>query len=235
MTTYTVTPDATASTTKPVSGKSPARSRADQNFGGTSTTFKSLSPQQKSGWQSAANALNIAQGRTGRRKISAANAFKMYASGRLAIGLPIQLDAPVGADLNLPPQLPRTIVNATHSQSTGKVKVTLTPDFAVSNPVQILCSAPQIAGKNTWPNGSFSPVGYLNAMSAGPNDISGMVSAKYGAVQVGEELALRLVATSPAGLRRGYLCVLGFCAGITAEGVGTDDSNGTSDADLHVA
>ena len=224
-----MTTDAAASTTKPVSGRSPASSRAAQDFGGTSTTFKSLTPQQKAGWQNAANLLNVAQAHTGRRRVSAANAFKMYASGRIALGLPVQLDAPTGAALNLPPQLPRVLVNATHSAGTGQFKVTLTPDFAVSNPVQILCGPPQIAGKLTWPDKSFASIGHLLSMTAGPNDISEMVAAKHGPTEAGMELCLRLVATSAAGLRRGYLLVTGFCVGVSVADVGTDDSEGNAD------
>lgn len=228
MTTYTVTPNTASTTTTPVSGKSPARSRADQDFGGTSTIFKAMTPQQKAGWQNAANFINAAQGRTGRRRISALNAFKRYASGLLALGQPVQMEAPTGAALNLPPQLPGVLVSITNTSP--HFSVTLTPQTAVSNPVQILCAPPQIAGKLTWPDSSFAPIGHLMSMSTGANDISALVSAKYGPTEPGMELAFRLVATSSAGLRRGYLCVTGFCAGVSVADAGTDDN-----ADLHVA
>lgn len=234
MTTFTVTSDAASTTrTTPISGRSPQQSRQNQSFGGNSTTFRTLTPQQKAGWQAAANVLNTAQGRTGRHRMSAANAFKMCAAGRTAVGLPVQLDAPTGAALSMPPGLPNVLVNATNSEGTGQFKVTLTPQTAVANPVLIFCAPPQIAGKVTWPDGSFAPIGHLNTMTAAPNDISAMVAAKYGPTEAGMELALRLVVISDAGLRRSYLCVTGFCAGITAEGAGTADTENTGE--LHVA
>lgn len=227
MTTFTVSTDPASKATR-ISGRSPLQSRASQDFGGLATAFTALTPMQKAGFQAAANTINAAEGRTGRRKLSAANAYTLLGSGRLAVGLPVQSTASTGAALNLPPALPRVLVNVTRTGST--FSVVLVPDFDVANPVQILCAPYQIAGKQTWPDSQFVPVGLLHSMNSDSNDITRMIASRFGEAQPGEELCLRLVATSTAGRRRGYVCVTGFCLGISAESAGTDDN-----ANLHVA
>ncbi len=94
--------------------------------------------------------------------MTAANTFSLFNSGRLAVGLSIEMDAPTGATLNMPPQLPDILVNASATPY-SPFSLTLTPRTGmVNNPVQILAAPPQIAGKNTWPEKSFVPIGSLS-------------------------------------------------------------------------
>lgn len=79
---------------KPISGITPAQSRARQNLGGLNSMYKSLTMAQKGGWQTVANTLNTNQNRTGKNKIHPANAFITLNAARLACGCPCLSDAP---------------------------------------------------------------------------------------------------------------------------------------------
>ncbi len=195
--------------TLPVSGVTPGQSKQRQEFAGLNEAYRALTMTQKSGWQATANAFNAGQGRTGRHKLSAANAFCILNSSRLMLLQPIQTAAP--SDIAPPP----VMVNVSASATTptpgegANAKFSLlvyAPNYDYT--VQILAAAPAPTGKPTFPDKAFAPIGFVQSLSATGTDIGNAYAARYGTPQPGAQIALKLVPVSSAGVRRTPLVVL---------------------------
>ena len=197
----------------PISGTSPRQSRVRQTLGGLNQAYSALDMTKKGGWQLAANTLNQTHNRTGRHKISPANAFVTLNSARLACGLTVISDAP--ADLTAPPLLPAVTVQTSapataQALGTGAFSLNLTCPAAYTQPVHILAAAPAPAGKTTFPDADFKAIGSLPSLQGDGDDIATLYSAVFGTPEPGAQLALKLIATSDAGIRLTPLVLTGI-------------------------
>lgn len=184
-----------------VSGSIPAESRAQHNFAALAHAYHALPITAKGTWQLAANALNDAQGRTGRHRLTPMNAFSIVNSGRLPFNLPLLTDAP--ADLAPPPMLPPVEAQANTATGDANADFTLSVTApAYPHPVQVLAAPPAPAGKPTYPDAAFLPIATLPGLSpAAPTDLGPAYQSRYGVPEPGSQIALKLIAISPAGVR----------------------------------
>jgi len=200
--------------TAPISGSTPAQSRTRQNLGGLVQAYSALTMTQKGGWQTVANTLNAQKNRTGRHKMTPANAFTTLNSARLACGLTIQSNA--SADLSAPPILPAIAVQssapatAQAAVGTSSFVLNLTCPTAYAQPVHILAAAPAPAGKNTFPDADFKAIGSLPSIQGDGDNIAALYAAAFGTPEPGSQIALKLVATSDAGIRLAPLVLTGI-------------------------
>lgn len=196
---------------KPISGITPAQSRTRQTLGGLNSMYKALTMAQKGGWQTVANTLNTNQGRTGKNKIHPANAFITLNAARLACGCCCLSDAP--ADLAAPSVLPPVTVQTSSPAADTAFALTLRC-AAYPHMVQILASAPTPAGKTTFPDNTFKPLGSLPSLSGtAPIDITALYTAVYGTPPSGAQIALKLMAVSPAGIRLAPIMLVAIVIG----------------------
>ncbi len=206
-----------------VSGVTPGQSKQQQEFAGLVQAFRATSMIQKAGWQAVANALNFDQGRTGRHKLSAANAFCILNSGRLLAMQPIQSDAPqniapppvlthVTADASAP--MPGAADNAAFSMTVYALNYNYN--------VQVLAAAPAPSGKPTFPDKSFAPICVVPRISVSGTDVGYAYAARYGTPQPGAQIALKLVPISDAGVRRVPLVILATVTAPLAEATPSD-------------
>jgi len=197
----------------PISGTTPAQSRARQNLSGLNQAYQALTMTQKGGWQTVANTLNAQKNRTGTHKISPANAFVTLNSARLACGQPVLTDAP--ADLRAPALLPDITVH-TSAPATAQAAVGTAPFLLnlvgtlYSQPVHILAAAPAPAGKNTFPDADFKAIGSLPSLQGDGDDIATLYQSVFGTPEPGSQLALKLIATSDVGIRLTPLVLTGI-------------------------
>lgn len=201
---------AAAQRIKPISGETPAQSRMRQTIGGLNQAYHSLTMTQKGGWQLAANSLNSTQSRVGRHKLSASNTFVSLNTALLASGQPTLSNAP--AALIAPPILPSLTVDSTAPSglSVGEAHfvLTLTSPTAYPSPIHIQAAAPAPAGKNTFPDNTFKTIGSVPSLTT-TTDITTMYQSTYGTPEPGSQIALRLIAVSPSGIRLAPLVLTG--------------------------
>ncbi len=196
-----------------MTGSSPASSRQQQNFAGLVQAYSALTMAQKTGWQMAANTLNAQQGRVGRHKLSAANAYCIIGSGCLTLRQFPPTDAP--ASLAPPPLLVN--VSLTSAAPTVSEDGTSTGAFSLlvyapsyNFPVHVLAAAPSPGAKPRIPDGAYAPIALMDSISTSGTDISYEYAARYGVPEIGSEISLKLVAISPVGIRRNPLVITGI-------------------------
>lgn len=200
-----------------ISGVTPAESRVQQNFSGLMDAFRALSMTQKVGWQNAANIMNLNEGRTGRHKLSAANAYFIIGSGCLALRQFPPTDAP--ASLAPPPMLVN--VSLTSAAPAAEAQPGTAPFSLLvyaptyTNPVQVLAAPPAIGGKPTFPATSFAPITLLDTIPPDGIDISSDYAARYGVPDIGAQIGLKLIAMTPQGVRRVPLVISGIVTAAT--------------------
>lgn len=167
---------------------------------------------QKTGWQMTANTLNAQQGRVGRNKLSAANAYCSIGSGCLVLHQFPPTDAP--ANLAPPPLLVNTSLAAaaptvSEDGSTNGAFSLLVYAPSYNFPVHVLAAAPSPGAKPTIPDSAFVPIALMDSISPDGTEISYEYSSRFGIPEVGAEVALRLVAISRVGVRRNPLTIIG--------------------------
>lgn len=213
--TLSTTGNTAAQRIKPISGETPAQSRVRQNLGGLSQAYHALTMTQKGGWQLVANTLNSTQNRVGKHKLSASNAFSTINSALLTSGQATLANAP--AALSAPPILPNLTVDSTAPTpsllgAAGPTDphfiMTLTSPTAYPSPIHIQAAAPAPAGKNTFPDNTFKTIGSIPSLTT-TTDITSMYQNTYGTPEPGSQIALRLIAVSPSGIRLAPLTLTG--------------------------
>lgn len=197
---------------------SPAQSQARQSISGLSRMYKALTMVQKGLWQQTANQVNASANRTGRHKMTPANAFSMVNSARITAYLPI-VSEPV-LPLTGPPVLPAFRLEA--GSSSGAFSLQLLTFGGLDCQICVQAAPPVAAGKTTYSTWAFKPIG---AVSGQPNtsDITALYTAKYGVPEVGAAIAVRLYAVSPAGLRGGDLLITTVYLPAAAVGAGNGE------------
>ncbi len=168
---------------------------------------------QKTGWQMAANTLNAQQGRVGRHKLSAANAYCLIGSGCLALRQFPPTDAP--ASLAPPPLLQNvSLASATPTvNEDGSTKgafslLVYAPSY--NFPVHVLAAAPSPGAKPTIPDSAFVPIALMDNISPNGTEISYEYSSRFGIPEIGSQISLKLVAISTVGVRRNPLVITGI-------------------------
>ena len=195
-----------------VSSVTPAESRARQNFGGLMDAFRALSMTQKAAWQDVANAMNLDEDRTGRQRLSAANAYFIIGSGCLALRQFPPTDPP--ASIARPPMMVNVSLTSavpTAEAQPGDAPFSLlvyAPNYL--NPVQVLAAPPAIGGKPTFPDNSFAPITLLDTIPPDGVDISNAYAARFGVPEIGAQIGLKLIAMTQHGVRRAPLVISGI-------------------------
>ncbi len=210
-----------AATTNRSTMVSPAQSQVRQTISGLSRMYKALTMVQKGKWQHAANDMNASLSRTGRHKMSAANAFSTVNSSRLVCALPV-LDEPV-LPLNGPAAFPQIRLVATHSGSAFALNIVSSTPF--SDMVCVQAAPPVAAGRTSYSHSAFKPIGTVGGLTSGANNIAALYTAKYGEPEIGSAIALRLYAVSASGLRSNGLVVTAvYLLAAEADALPADDS-----------
>ncbi len=215
----------TPNATRRVSGISVGGSRSQMDFGALIQAYHALPMTAKAGWQKIADTLNAQQGRVGRHKLKAANAYCILASGNLAAGHPLPTNAP--SSIAPPPRVPALTLNAAASgiaeDGTVSFSLVLASPLPYSCALQVLAAAPN-PGKTTYPDTDFAPVTVIGSIPPGDTfDLADVYSQRYGAPELGAQVALKLIAINPAGVR---LAPLLLCATVmpAASAAGSGDS-----------
>ena len=185
---------------------SPAQSRQAQIVSGLAAAFAALSIAQQNGFSLLGRLMSRTNKNGKTHTLSGYTAFQSVNQTRLAAGLPILSDAP--AKPAAPPMLPPMQLAGVNTGSGGWT-LTLSPNAAYPQICQIAATVGVLAGHDQFSKSAFSLIGTVPTIGL-QTALQALYQAKYGTLQAGHKIGLRITGLSATGQRTTPLHVIGI-------------------------